>query len=350
MEKNVMKLLICTQAIDKDDSNLGFFHRWVEEFAEHCERVTVICLREGEHLLPSNVHVFSLGKEAGASRFIRVRRFYSYIQELKNDYDAVFVHMNPEYVVLGGYFWHRWGKKITLWYTHKSVDFKLRLAMRFVDEVFTASNESFRIRSPKVNVIGHGIDTESFKPDIKEGSIETRIVTAGRISPSKHIVEMLCVLDELYKRNEKFKFTILGAPFTPTEKRYAKVLNDEILSRPYSARIHMAGALPQEQVPTLLNEQDVFFNFSTTGSMDKAVLEALAVGVPAISTNEAFKDILSPFGLYIGARDYAIIADGVDKIMNRPDRAAVVATLRNKVVEHHSLTKLIPRLVEKLQS
>ena len=58
-----MKLLILTQKVDKNDPILGFFHRWVEEFARHCEQVTVIALGVGEYDLPQNVRVFSLGKE-----------------------------------------------------------------------------------------------------------------------------------------------------------------------------------------------------------------------------------------------------------------------------------------------
>ena len=46
-----MKLLIMTQAVDQNDPVLGFFHRWIEEFSRHCERVHVICLKEGEHSL-----------------------------------------------------------------------------------------------------------------------------------------------------------------------------------------------------------------------------------------------------------------------------------------------------------
>ena len=62
-----MRLLICTQAIDKNDPILGFFHRWVIEFAKHFEHISVICLREGTHTLPENVSVYSLGKEGGES-------------------------------------------------------------------------------------------------------------------------------------------------------------------------------------------------------------------------------------------------------------------------------------------
>jgi glycosyltransferase involved in cell wall biosynthesis len=343
-----MKLLILTQAIDKDDANLGFFHRWVEEFALHCEFVTVICLREGSHSLPDNVRLYSLGKEEGTSRLTRIRRFYRYIRAFKDDYDAVFVHMNPEYIVLGGYLWHRWGKKVSLWYAHKSVTRQLRFAMRFIDIVFTVAPGSFRIVTNKMRPVGHGIDTELFKPDMRESSIETRLITTGRIAPSKHLVEMLRVFDILFKRGEKFTFTILGEAITEQEKAYEEMIRNEIATRPYKDKISFEGGVSHNRLPAILNKHDLFLNFATTGNMDKAGLEALATGIPVVSTNEAFKDLLSPYDLFVEERNYEALADAVVKCMNRPDRAAIVATLRNKVVERHSLTRLIPKILAEL--
>ncbi len=38
-----MRLLITTQKVDKKDPILGFFHRWLEEFDKHRERLRVVC-------------------------------------------------------------------------------------------------------------------------------------------------------------------------------------------------------------------------------------------------------------------------------------------------------------------
>src|SRR3972149_3520538 len=99
-----MRLLIVTQVVDTNDSDLGFFHRWIEEFAKHCESIVVICLKEGQHRLPPTVAVYSLGKGKTASgfqlpagrRFRYTIRFFTLLWRLRNSYDAVFVHMNPE--------------------------------------------------------------------------------------------------------------------------------------------------------------------------------------------------------------------------------------------------------------
>src|ERR1700727_851881 len=114
-----MNLLIVTQAVDLDDPILGFFHRWIADIARGCDRVHVICLKEGRHDLPENVFVHSLGKENGRSRSKYARRFYRYIRMYRDEYDAVFVHMNEEYVLLGAPLWRLWGKRIVLWRNHK---------------------------------------------------------------------------------------------------------------------------------------------------------------------------------------------------------------------------------------
>jgi glycosyltransferase involved in cell wall biosynthesis len=289
-----MKLLICTQAVDSRDSNLGFFHTWIEEFAKHCEQVTVICLREGEHSLPGNVRVLSLGKEQGKGRVVRVWRFLKYIRT--SNYDAVFVHMNPEYILLGGRYWRRHDKKIGLWYAHKSVTWKLTHAVRLLDRVFTVASNSFQVPTPKLRVLGHGIDTGLFRPAMHTESTQLRIITTGRLAKSKRLLEMIAVLDVLHARGQKFSFTIAGEPGTLAEQEYAAQLQEEIVKRPYASNVHLVGAVPHHELPDLLHKHDVQFNFGVTGNMDKAGLEALAAGLPLFSTNEHFRELLEPWG------------------------------------------------------
>lgn len=120
-----------TQVVDLEHPVLGFFHRWIIEFAKHCEHVHVICLQEGKHDLPANVSVHSLGKEMGKGRLVYLYRFYRLIWSLRREYDKVFVHMNQIYVILGAPVWKLLGKRVGLWYVHKQVSVSLRLAVFF---------------------------------------------------------------------------------------------------------------------------------------------------------------------------------------------------------------------------
>ena len=156
-----MKLLILTQKVDTNDDNLSFFHNWIAAFAGQCERVSVICLYEGAHELPAHVRVYSLGKEQRVSRLRYIWNFYRYIIALRHEYDAVLVHMNPEYLILGGALWKFWKKRVGLWYTHKSKRL-LRPALFFADLVLSGSVDSFPIPTKKLAVTAHGIDTDHF--------------------------------------------------------------------------------------------------------------------------------------------------------------------------------------------
>jgi glycosyltransferase involved in cell wall biosynthesis len=338
-----MKILILTQIVDSTDPALGFFHRWIAEFAKNFEAVTVIALRKGESSLPKNVTVLSLGKEEGASRFEYVRRFYSYIWKRRGSYDAVFVHMNPEYVVLGGLLWKMLGKKIVLWYMHRTVDLKLRLATLLADSVATGSRESFRLKSGKVNVLGHGIDVDRFEPKQKRGVDGFSVVTIGRISPSKDYETFLKAIALV----PEAKAMIIGAPANPEDGEYEKRLKNLADELGLHDRVRFMGPAKHDDVPRLISCADIFVNMSNTGSLDKAVLEAMAGGVPSLTSNEAFKDMLEPFGLTFPEKDSQALAKKIRGLMaRRTELNSLGEKLRDIVVKQHSL----PRLITEIQA
>lgn len=354
-----MKILICTQAVDSTDSNLGFFVEWIRTFAEHCESVEVVCLREGSYDLPANVHVHALrsGEQRAGSRnrTADAAKFLSLVWRLRHEYDLVFVHMNPEYIVLGGLFWRLWHKPIGLWYAHKSVTAKLRIATLLATHVFTVSPQSFRIGTKKRHAVGHGIDTNRFsmkgfvnpssdrgftKPPHSEGMV--RIITIGRISASKHLIEMLPVLDVLHTRGAKFSLTIVGAPITDADREYQVELIREIRSRPYHAAVHLAGAVEHAALAAELARADVALNFSSTGNMDKTGLEPLVAGVPLVTTNTAFAEIAQVPGVFL-VHTPSKLADAI-LVACHTDASDAAALVREK----HSLAALIPRILTAL--
>lgn len=273
LERNsVMKLLITTQALDTRDPILGFFVRWVEEFAKHCEEVTVICLRKGEYTLPQNVRVFALG---GGNKLTRTYKLIKGAYKFRHNYDAVFVHMNPEYLVAAGFLWRLLKKRTVLWYTHKSVDLKLRVAVRHASAVLTASKESFRLPSPKLQVVGHGIDTAFFSPD---PSVEREEwwVSVGRLNYAKRHDLAIRAAHEAHR-----ELRIVG---DGPERE-----NLEKLAHELGARVTFLGALSHTDVRDVFRRASLFVHRSETGSLDKVVLEALACGCPVQTTDPALK-------------------------------------------------------------
>ena len=187
-----MRLLIITQKVDINDDILGFFHSWLFEFSKKCEAIIALCLERGQYDLPTSVKVLSLGKIPNVQHSVLNKityawRFYKFIWRERKNYDAVFVHMNPIYIVLGGVFWNLAKKKIILWYTHRQVDMKLWLAEKFADFILTASEESLRLSTKKMKVLGHGIDVEKFRAPQKEAATGLfKIIYVGRIAKIKN--------------------------------------------------------------------------------------------------------------------------------------------------------------------
>jgi len=320
---STMKLLIVTQAIDINDPVLGFFCRWVEEFAratrslgevgKHTEHVEVICLKLGKFNFPKNVRVHSLGKEKlkienGKLKILsRLRyawRFLSIVWRLRHDYDAVFVHMNPEYVILGGPLWRLLGKRVTLWYTHKSVNAKLRLAAFFSDVIFTASKESFRLENKKVRVMGHGIDTDFFCPDPSVARGDW-LLSVGRLMPSKR--------HDLAIQRAVQEGRVLRIAGEGPERAHL-----EALAHTRGATVQFLGALSQAQLRDEYRTAAYLIHTSETGSLDKVVLEALACGLPVRTNDPALKSLENEGPQYIR--------------------------------EHHSLQRLIPAILGIMRS
>lgn len=275
-----MKLLIITQSLNTEHPILGFFHRWVKEFAKNCEKVTVIALEVGKHDLPSNVSVYSLGKSEGKGKLVCMINFYKLIWQLRKEYDQVFVHMNQIYVILGWLLWRALGNKIGLWYTHGSVPLSLKIAEKLTDKIFTASADSFNIKSHKVMVTGHGIDTDLFKPTVSEKIHD--LVTVGRITASKDLKNLVDVLS-MVRKTYDVSLTVVGVSVTEEEKEYEKELHSYISEKDLTNYVRFVGKANQSDLPTILNKAKVFVTASQTGSLDKAVLEAMSCGLPVVS-------------------------------------------------------------------
>ena len=154
-----MNVLLITEKLDKNDEAASFFHGRLLDFVEECDTLSVLVLENKNHSLPEKVRVASLGKERGASRLQILSSFYRYIFANSANYDRVFVHRNPIYIVLGGFFWRLMGKEVTLWYSHNYSDWMLHVAVFFANQVITPTEKSFPFVTRKLKVLdGHDLD------------------------------------------------------------------------------------------------------------------------------------------------------------------------------------------------
>jgi len=374
IKKEIMKLLICTQKVDINDDLLGFFHSWIAEFAKNCEQVTVICLYKGEHDLPDNVRVLSLGKEHSTQNtkhaifnaqqkksccmlniacFVsRVKYFfcfYKYIWQERKDYDSVFVHMNQIYVLLGGLFWRMRMKKIGLWHAHGHVPRGLRIAEKFVDNIFTSTASGCRMDSKKIKIVGQGIDINKFTQHATRNTQQKfNLITIGRISPIKDIGTLIKAVNIFVKKGINVKLDIVGQIGLSGQDEYYKSLLKLVKEKKLENNINFAGAIANKNIVEYLQNADIFVSASQTGSLDKTFLEAMACGLPVIGCNEALFSILGDYkkDLFYKSSDYKELSKRIEFVINlsEDNYAKISCNLRKAVVAEHGLENFIKKI------
>lgn len=338
------KLLFITQKVDMDDDTLGFAHGWIKEFAKHFETMTVICLQKGRFDLPNNVEVLSLGKESGASRLGFVFNFYRYLWRERRNYDNVFVHMNPIYMVLGGPFWKVSGKRVILWYIHPAVSNVLKAAVCFTNRVVTATENSFPIKSGKILVVGHGINTDSFKKQDGIEKVKNSMIFVGRVSPVKNLDQIFDAADILKQENFDITLNVVGG-VAEKDRNYFNEIKNKYAILEKEGVINFKGSIPNKDMPKVYGSNELLINLTKAGSFDKAILEAMACESLVLTDNSSFTGVL-PEEFLAGGDDIRGLTRKIKNIFDMPDskKGRYGADFRKYVVENHDLGRLAAKI------
>lgn len=287
-----MNLLMFNLAVDDKHVTLAFGLRWIEALAGRFEHIDVITMTAGQYQLPGNVTVWSVGRERRYPEWLRALRFYWLVWRILRlrRIDVVFTHMIPVFAVL---FWPvglLTGLKNVLWYAHGSTPIMLKLAHRVVDRVVSSTPQGFRLISDKVSFTGQGIDVARYQAAPRIADTRFQILTVGRLAPSKGLDLLVSVLAD-WKSSVDWFLTIVGDGTSDSEYRYAAALRQQALHALGAERVTFTGRLDSDEIVPLLAKSDVFVNLSSTGSLDKAMVEAMASGCPVVSSNDSFRAI-----------------------------------------------------------
>ena len=114
----------------------------------------------------------------------------------------------------------------------------------------------------------------------------------GRISPVKNYEIMINAAEILKNKDFNFEIKIAGAPILESDTIYFEKLKEKIQEKKLDDIVEFVGPIPNKYIAEFYQSGDLFINLSDTGSLDKAVLEAMACGLKILTSNEAFKYIL----------------------------------------------------------
>lgn len=348
-----MNLLIINFEMDDNSGVLAWQASVARALAGRCESVLVLTDRLGRFKAAPNLEARLLDYRPHGIPYrlggalLMQWRLYRLLKERR--IDRCFIHMN-----------HPWGYRLApvlrllripslMWYAHGTVTPSLRWALRGVTRVVTSTPEGFRIPSPKVRIIGQGVDSGMFRiPDLGE---RRDILYVGRISRRKRIDLLLDIMAEVAKLDPggRLRLRLVGPVLNPDDAKYDMEMRSRMWSMGLSDRVEFVGFVPQERIPGFYATAFLHLNVSKTGSMDKTVLEAVSCGCPALTGNEAFRDFFRETPEFLlESDDAAAAARRVLDIRARlPDYPP--ERLRALIVDRHDQGAFVGKVLSQLE-
>ncbi len=348
-----MNLLIINFETDELHGALAWQPKVVKELAKHCEKVVIVTSRVGQFNSPPNVVLFhipvrplKIPQRLGGTWMLN---WHVYHLCRQHKIDAAFIHMAKNWAYRLYPVFSLLNIPVVTWYAHIAVTHNLKWAVRCSDRVITSAPGGCRIDSPKVKIIGQGIDTDLFQ--IPKQRKPKNILHVGRISPIKKIDLLVDVAATLKKRKElrDFKLRLVGPVLSPEDIKYNWKVRKSLWDQNIQNIVEMVGYVPFEYLPSYYENTALHLNVCETASIEKSIAESLSAGCPVLTTNPAFKTILKDYPEFLikDSRPEAI-AEQVEYIFEHWDDYDP-EKLRGLIIGEHDLHSYATRVLGQIK-
>jgi glycosyltransferase involved in cell wall biosynthesis len=343
------KLLVITQKVDENDDHRGFFIDWLKEFAKIFDEIVVVTVAEGSYTLPENIHVYSLGKERGFPKIIQAVRFYWYLFRFIPGSNGIFAHASAIFVIVSWPVTFVFRKKIVLWYLHRSVTFRLKIAEKLCYKIVTATKESLGFFSGKIIETGHGINIDKFRLErswLSNGKLN--VLSVGRISKIKNYEILLETANILKNKNIDFGIKIIGQPVMPNDFKYLNFLKELKEKLNLNSYVKFMGSVPHNKIVQYFQESNVVIGLTPDGGVDKVILEGMASGCLVLTSNNVCRNYFGNYGDKL-IFSYRNSEDLSEKIINLSKLTSEIKKeisdfMVQSVSNHHELSRTIKHI------
>jgi glycosyltransferase involved in cell wall biosynthesis len=209
----------------------------------------------------------------------------------------------------------------------------LPLAVRRLDAIITVSEQSkadilryLPVKAEDVTVVPEaaGPRYRPMEPARSEevllrlGISFPYILYVGSIEARKNLARLLEAYAQLRCWSQKWKLVIVGAP----KWKYTPIF-DKLQQLQLASEVHFTGHVADEDLPALYNGAAVFVFPSLYEGFGLPVLEAMACGVPVITSNcSSLPEVAGDAALLVEPRDVNAIAAAMRRVLEEFDVAA----------------------------
>lgn len=293
-----MRLIVFNYSMNRTSQVFSHQRMVVEKLSSIYQSIDVITSEKFLDQPIPGVNIYSLNWALGKN----VRNFFRFYFValpllVKHRRGVLFSHMTHIQSLLVAPLCRLLHIRHILWYAHKSNSFYLRFAFPFLNNVVTSTAGSCPLTGPKVKIIGQAVDVDFYIGNSKPAYFPPkRWLTIGRIDPSKNLEEIILEFALVRKEIQNLSLDIFGKPSSEENLEYYSRLIRWVNNLGYSDWIKFKGYINHSEIEgTLLNYDG--FAHAFRGSLDKALLEAIALKRFVVSSNHEYLDLFHTHSL-----------------------------------------------------
>jgi glycosyltransferase involved in cell wall biosynthesis len=287
--------------------NLHFWRKievveWVAKAGRHYKRL----IKENNYDL---VHAF-FGLPTGWLCYKTADRLPYIISLRGSDVPGGHSRLQFEYKLLGPLLKRIWAKSVEL--VACSEGLKKR-SLRFLSSV-------------NIDVIPNGVDLNRFTPGAgRKINDEMKLLTVGRLSVTKRFDMLIEAVRILHDKGKSVRLTLAGGGGLFEElKKFVEKKN-------LNGIINLTGRIETEKMPDIYRQHDIFVTATMQEGMSNAMLEAMASGLPIITTRcEGVEELISDNGVVVDDSSAEALAGAISKLYENKQgyKAMSIATRR----------------------
>ncbi len=196
--------------------------------------------------------------------------------------------------------------------------------------------------SVRIDVIPNGVELDRFFPTGTAEKPEVlRLLTVGRLSVTKRIEMLIDAVEILHRTACKLHLTIVGSG--QMERQLRKI----VAERELSDVIKMTGRINAGKMPEVYRNNDIFISASMQEGMSNAMLEAMASGLPIVTTRcEGLAELIDGNGLIVEQDNVEEIAKAVKQLADDPELYKQMSTAARKQAEKFDWAKVAESYLE----
>lgn len=155
--------------------------------------------------------------------------------------------------------------------------------------------------------------------------IEKRIMCVGRLAPQKNFEMAIKAFNKIYKKYPEYILEIYGEG--PSEKKLRELINELLLDN----KVIICGT--KKNVFSELGNAELFLMTSDFEGFPNALIEAMASGIPVISTK--FPTGIAEQLIVDGKNGYTVNMNDTDSLADRMDRILENEDLRHEISKNN---------------